>query len=187
MALTTRTITWDFTDCGLDAQRGSVTAAPSMILTDPADEIIVTTAGKTWDYHGGTGQSTPLIDTGNAGIQQQGWWYNFTVQWGNLPSWTFPAFLPAAGASISLSALSPLVSPAVMTAYLLATGGALSGPLILARDPQASREAATKEYVDAAVADAVAAIAVEQARAMAAEALLLPLAGGTITGNVTIG
>jgi hypothetical protein len=187
MALTTRVITWDFVDCGLDAQRGSVTAAPSQTLTDPADKVIATTAGKTWDYRGGSGQSTPLIDTGNAAIQQQGWWYNFTIQQGLQPPWTFPAFLPPGSVPIDLTALSPLVSPAVMAAYLLATGGSLTGPLLLARDPQASLEAATKEYVDAAVADAVAAIAAEQARAMATEALLLPLAGGTVTGDLTIG
>jgi hypothetical protein len=51
---------------------------------------------------------------------------------------------------------------------LALAGGALTGPLILAADPTTALGAATKQYVDAQVGS------------------YLPIAGGTITGNLTV-
>jgi hypothetical protein len=67
-------------------------------------------------------------------------------------------------------------------------GGTLTGPLFLAANPTSGLGVATKQYVDTSVATratpayADAAVAVEKARALAAEATYLPLAGGTLTG-----
>jgi len=49
-----------------------------------------------------------------------------------------------------------------------ATGGSMSGPLMLSGDPVASKEASTKHYVDQAVTG------------------LLPLSGGTLQGPITL-
>lgn len=56
--------------------------------------------------------------------------------------------------------------------YLPLSGGTLTGPLTLAANPTATLQAATKGYVDSAVASGVASY--------------LPLAGGTMTGFLTL-
>ncbi len=53
-------------------------------------------------------------------------------------------------------------------AYLPLAGGTMAGPLLLSRDPVATAEAATKNYVDNQ------------------DSLDLPLTGGTLTGNLAI-
>lgn len=137
MSLTTRVITWDFTDCGQDAQRGSVTIAPSEVLTDPSDAVIITTAPKSWQYGGGVGSTgIGLIDTDNTAIQQNGsWFYNVSVQWGNQPAWNVKVLLPSGSGPVDLSSLPEAVASAGMQGYLPTSGGALSGPLLLDGDP----------------------------------------------------
>jgi len=65
------------------------------------------------------------------------------------------------------NALAGLAGP-----YLPISGGILTGPLALASDPTTAMGAATKQYADRAIHDAIGAF--------------LPLYGGTLTGPLTI-
>ena len=72
-------------------------------------------------------------------------------------------------------------------AALPIAGGTLTGPLILARDPQSPMEAATKEYADShgGIADAPQNGEV-YGRVNLAWAQVLPMFGGTLTGPLTL-
>jgi hypothetical protein len=102
----------------------------------------------------------------------------------NKEYWVVPVI--AAGASTTLSAIRSQLAPATVAIqavskqyvdaavssitgdYLLASGGAMSGPLLLAGDPTSAQQAADKHYVDDSTGS------------------LLPLAGGSLTGPLTL-
>lgn len=76
------------------------------------------------------------------------------------------------------------------TGFLPLAGGTLTGPLILAADPTVPLGAATKQYVDAhagggGIADAPS-DGSAYGRLNAAWANVLPLTGGTLTGNLSV-
>lgn len=69
----------------------------------------------------------------------------------------------------------------VANAAVPKSGGTMSGPLNLARNPVTNLEAATKQYVDTAVATQSAGITLAQG-----DARYLQLDGGTMTGNLVL-
>jgi len=76
----------------------------------------------------------------------------------------------ASSASAANSATAAANSAATAAGALLRTGGTMTGPLFLSRDPLTGTEAATKTYVDGKVGGAG----------------FLPLTGGTLTGLLTL-
>lgn len=76
----------------------------------------------------------------------------------------------ASSASAANSATAAANSAAQSANALLRTGGTMTGPLFLSRDPLTGTEAATKTYVDGKVGGAG----------------FLPLTGGTLTGLLTL-
>jgi hypothetical protein len=86
-------------------------------------------------------------------------------------AWPWPTLQQVAGALAaivnSITALG-----ASLAGYLLKSGGTMTGPLVLAADPTASPQAATKHYVDSAIGGI----------SIPSVAGYLPLAGGDMTG-----
>ncbi len=84
---------------------------------------------------------------------------------------------PASDSSSSTTVTDASITPEKLSkAYLPLGGGTMTGALVLAADPSAAMQAATKQYVDAQVASA----------SSSAAAGNLPLAGGTMTGAITL-
>jgi hypothetical protein len=92
---------------------------------------------------------------------------DFVVYAGNL----YQAVAPSASGPFIASNWTKIGTAQDLSQYLNLGGGTLTGPLVLAADPSAPAQAATKNYVDVGDA-AVAALANTK----------LPLTGGTLTG-----
>jgi hypothetical protein len=85
-------------------------------------------------------------------------------------AWPWPT-LQQVGASFAALWSAINAFTADLSAYLLKSGGTMTGSLVLAGDPTANPQAATKHYVD------------EQIAAIGA---FVPIAGGTMTGFLTL-
>ena len=72
-------------------------------------------------------------------------------------AWPWPTLQQVAGAFTAVSGLIAALTSS-LAGYLLKSGGTMTGALVLAADPTASAQAATKHYVDAAVAAALAGV-----------------------------
>lgn len=89
---------------------------------------------------------------------------DFVVQSGDL----YKAIAPSAPGTFQAANWVKLGTMADLSGYLPLIGGTLTGPLVLAANPSANLQAATKQYVDTGV----------NAR--------LPIAGGTMTGPLIL-
>ncbi len=85
-------------------------------------------------------------------------------------AWPWPT-LQQVAASFASAASAIAAIGASLAGYLLKSGGTMTGALVLAADPTAAAQAATKHYVDASIAGVSG---------------FLPEAGGTMTGALTL-
>lgn len=112
--------------------------------------------------------SIVLVPQDATGISPTAWTYTVIGEFSNAPGWTRYVQLTKNSPTVALADVldATAVDPVSSGIYLPLTGGTMTGDLVLADDPDADLKAATKQYVDAAAA------------------LLLALAGGTMTGTI---
>jgi hypothetical protein len=123
---------------------GQLVFAPNVQLTDSTDSQVVADAGVVVSLDSGGSFSVPLYATDNENLTPSGWVWDVTVSVAGLPpaSWSF--FLPYTGGSAQdISTLTPAVAATPMSAYLLATGGVMSGTLGLDGTPPIKLPAGT--------------------------------------------
>jgi hypothetical protein len=87
-------------------------------------------------------------------------------------AWPWPTLQQVAGAFAAIAATIASLT-ASLAGYLKLSGGTMTGPLVLAADPTASPQAATKNYVDGKIAGVNL-------------SGYLPLAGGTMGGDILL-
>jgi hypothetical protein len=90
-------------------------------------------------------------------------------------------------ASIAVQTITATQVSSMLNKYLPLNGGALSGALVLSGDPQSASQAATKNYVDDAVAPISTAIGNVVSAAPKANQIVQQPAGTTLTANVFAG
>lgn len=78
MSLNTVTLTWDLTNFLQDGELVRVTLAPSEVLTDTADGLVIDRTSSDV-LSQGAGSMTGIIATDNTSIQPSGWTYVVTV------------------------------------------------------------------------------------------------------------
>lgn len=116
---------------------GSVSFTPSTTVTDATDHVIVEPVTLTYPLVAGRFTSGPLVCTDNGNLLPAGWTWIIAVQIDVLPRQApFNVLLPSTlGPTVDLSQLQAVVPQAGMAAYLLLTGGILSGPVTLSGSP----------------------------------------------------
>ena len=113
--------------------RGAAALVPSAVLTDAADQVIVTQDPIPGVFHASGFPQVTLLATDNAAPQPAGWTWGITFTGQEAPISPFSFFLPFTGGPVQyLSSLIPVSSGSTFRAYLPTAGGTMTGPLILA-------------------------------------------------------
>lgn len=153
---------------------GFVSFLPAVPVLDPAGPAILPAVPVTVPLGPDGAFSTALAATDDTGTSPSGWTYTVVETLDGAVRRSYAIEVPKASApTVDLSALTPAVpatgvvsyaTTAQLAAKVQRSGDTMTGALILAADPVTALGAATKQYSD----------------------LKLPLAGGTMTGPLTL-
>ena len=102
--LLTVTVTGHFKDATGQPLRGKVTFAPSTLLTDATDQIVVFDT-RTYELAGGSFTSDPLASTDNPDLSPSGWKYATVIALENTQPITYSLSIPHDPSPVDLSAL----------------------------------------------------------------------------------
>lgn len=183
--------------------QGTVAFVPSVDLTDTGAAVLIPSGRVTVTLDTNGAFSVVLPATDDPDLQPTGWTYTVLERVADLGR-SYSISLPSALApTVDLSTLAPVASvvpvlnPVTLTGAQTITGVKTFTASPIVPNPTTGLQAANKEYVDAGLTaemtrangayDAAGAAAAEMSRAEAAEALLLPKTGGTVTGTLTAG
>jgi hypothetical protein len=160
---------------GYYLQSGTAALAPSAVLTDSADHLIVSQVPVPVTFSDLGPPQVRLLATDNAALLPSGWAWTITPPAGSgIAAYSF--FLPfSGGATQYLSALSPVSSVTTMQAYMPLPAGTPSAGQVPAASGSGEASAWTTLTAASVGADASGAAAAAQANAEAYAAALVPL------------
>lgn len=140
MTLPTRTVTGTYIDpTTARPLSGMVTFTPNTPLAATVSDVLIPTEPVTVTLDPTGSFSVALVPTDVAEISPSGWAYTVNERI-NLPSGTttnrtYSILVPTSGSALNLANAVPLLTPPALAAYLLLTGGTLTGTLALAGNP----------------------------------------------------